>query len=157
MTLELWTLGKSKARWLRDGIAEYTARLPHLVPFTYVEWDGPRLPRKPSPEQVLAAEAAYVLDKLRPRDRLHLFDERGKSYTSRKFAAHLERLQHTGGTRLVFLVGGAYGFGESLYARAQGKVSLSGMTFSHQLVRLLVAEQLYRAYTILRGLPYHND
>ena len=76
---------------------------------------------------------------------------------SRGFADYLERLQHQSGSRIVFLIGGAYGFGESLRQRAQGKVSLSPMTLSHQLVRILAAEQLYRGMSILRGLPYHND
>lgn len=157
MTVAVWTLGRTKEAWLRDGLAVYTARLPHLTAFEYAEWEGPKLPRKPSATQIQTAEADYLLARLRPADQLHLFDERGARFDSRGFAAHLERLQHAGGSRVILLIGGAYGFGESLYARAQGEISLSAMTFSHQVARLLALEQVYRAYTILRGLPYHND
>ena len=157
MTLELWTIGRSRDAWLREGIAVYTKRLPHLIPFVYEELAGPRLGARPTAAATLAAEAAYVLERLRPTDLLYLFDEGGKSFDSRSFADYLERLQHQAGSKIIFLIGGAYGFGESLRARAQGKVSLSPMTLSHQLVRILALEQLYRGMSILRGLPYHND
>ena len=157
MTLALWCVGRSKAPWLREAVETYAARLPHLLPFEYEEWPGPKLPRRPSPQQTLDAEADYLIARLRPTDRLYLFDEGGKAFTSRKFAAYLERLQHQTGARIVFLIGGAYGFGESLQQRADGSVSLSPMTLSHQLVRVVALEQLYRGMSILRGLPYHND
>ena len=157
MTLALWSIGRTKAAWLREATASYAERLPHLLPFEYTEWPGPKLPRRPSAAQMLNAEADYLLAKLKPADRLYLFDEGGKSFTSRKFAAYLERLQHQTGARIVFLIGGAYGFGESLQERAVGSVSLSPMTLSHQLVRVVALEQLYRGMSILRGLPYHND
>ena len=157
MTLELWCTGRSKAPWLRDAIAVYTARLPHLLPFRYEEWPGPKLPRKPTPRHTLDEEAAYVLAKLKLGDVLILLDEGGKTFSSRGFADYLERLQHRSGSRIVFLIGGAYGFGDSLLGRADGKVSLSPMTLSHQLVRVVALEQLYRGMSILRGLPYHND
>jgi 23S rRNA (pseudouridine1915-N3)-methyltransferase len=157
VTVELWTLGKTKTPWLKQGIAQFTERLPHLTPFEYVEWPGPKLPKKPSPEQIKSLEESYLLDKLKPSDQLHLFDEKGKTYTSRAFSNHLEKLQHRGGSKIIFLIGGAFGFGESLYSRANGKVRLSDMTFSHQVIRVMALEQLYRGYTILRGLPYHND
>ncbi|MFK8054634.1 MAG: 23S rRNA (pseudouridine(1915)-N(3))-methyltransferase RlmH [Saprospiraceae bacterium] len=157
MTVELWTLGKTKAPWLKSGIAQFTERLPHLTSFEYVEWPRPKLPKKPSAEQIKSLEQAYLLDKLKPSDQLHLFDEKGKTFTSRGFSEHLEKLQHRGGSRIIFLIGGAFGFGESLYQRATGKIRLSDMTFSHQVVRVMALEQLYRGYSILRGLPYHND
>lgn len=157
MTLALWCIGRSKERWLREATAVYTARLPHLTRFEYEEWPGPKLPKRPTAERTLALEGEYVLAKLKPADRLYLFDEGGEAFTSRRFAAYLEALQHRGGARIVFLVGGAYGFGESLRKRAEGKVSLSPMTLSHQLVRAVALEQLYRGLSILRGLPYHND
>ena len=157
MTLELWCIGRSREAWLRDGIAVYTARLPHLIPFRYDELPGPRLPARATPELTLAREADHVLDRLRATDLVYLFDERGRAMDSRAFADYLERLQHQAGSRVVFLIGGAYGFGESLRQRARGTVSLSPMTLSHQLVRILAAEQLYRGMSILRGLPYHND
>ena len=157
MIIELWCIGKSKAPWLREATAVYAKRLPHLVPFAYHELPGPKLPRRPTPEQTMAAESAYVLARLQPADVLYLFDERGEAMSSRVFAAFLEKIQHQAGSRLVFLIGGAYGFGESLRARAVGGVSLSPMTLSHQLVRVVALEQLYRGMSILRNLPYHND
>ena len=135
----------------------YAARLPHLTPFRYEEWPGPKLPKKPTPARTLELEAEYLLAKLKPADHLCLFDEGGRGFTSRAFAAHLESLQHRSASRIVFLIGGAYGFGESLRQRADERVSLSPMTLSHQLVRAVALEQLYRGVSILRGLPYHND
>ena len=157
MTLELWCIGRSKEPWLREATDIYATRLPHLTPFRYEEWPGPKLPRKPTAERTLELEADYVHAKLKPTDLLYLFDEGGRSFSSRRFADYLERLQHQSGSRIIFLVGGAYGFGESLRKRAVGKVSLSPMTLSHQLVRVVALEQLYRGLSILRGLPYHND
>ncbi len=157
MTLELWCIGRSKEAWLREAVAVYAKRLPHLIPFRYEELPGPRLPPKPTAAKSLDLESEYVLARLKPTDLLYLFDEGGKSMDSRAFAAYLERTQHQSGSRVVFLIGGAYGFGESLRERAQGKVSLSPMTLSHQLVRAVAMEQLYRAMSILRNLPYHND
>ena len=157
MTLELWSIGRSKAAWLREATAIYATRLPHLLPFRYQEWPGPKLPRRAGPTHTLQLEAEYVLGKLRRQDVFILFDEGGKEMTSRGFADYLERLQHRGGSRIIFLIGGAYGFGESLRARADGQVALSPMTLSHQLVRVVALEQLYRGMSILRGLPYHND
>ena len=157
MTVELWTLGKSKDAWLKEGIDVFTKRIPHLTSFSYSELDGPRLSPKPTADQVKSAESAYILAKLKSTDQLYLFDENGKAFTSRGFSEFLEQLQHRGGSRIIFLIGGAFGFSESLYQRAQGKVRLSNMTFSHQVVRIMALEQLYRGYSILRGLPYHND
>lgn len=155
--MELWCIGRSKQAWLRGAIETYVARLPHLIPFRYEELPGPRLPPKPSPSKILALEGDYVTSHLKPGDRLYLFDEAGRAMDSRTFATYLERTQHQTGSRVVFLIGGAYGFGESLRARAVGTVSLSPMTLSHQLVRAVALEQLYRAMSILRNLPYHND
>lgn len=157
MTLALWCVGRTKEAWLREASAVYTARLPHLTRFEYEEWPGPKLPKMASPKQTLELEAKYLRLKLKPNDRLFLFDERGKVLTSRRFAAHLESLQTGGGSRIIFLIGGAYGFEESIRTRAEGSVSLSPMTLSHQLVRAVALEQLYRALSITRGLPYHND
>jgi len=157
VNVELWTLGKTKTPWLKTGIAQFTDRIPHLTTFVYTEWPGPKLPKKPNKNQIISLEENYLLEKLKPSDQLHLFDEKGKTFNSRAFAAHLEKLQHRGGSRIIFLIGGAFGFGESLYARANGKVRLSDMTFSHQVIRIMALEQLYRGYSILRGLPYHND
>ena len=157
MTVALWTFGRSKAPWLVEARDQYLKRLKPLVRLDYLELAGIKLPRKPDAATTKRLEAEHVLAKLAAGDRLILFDERGRAHTSRAFAQYLERLQHQGGSRIVLLVGGAYGFDESLYARAEGKLRVSDMTFSHQLVRVLILEQLYRAYAILNNHPYHND
>lgn len=157
MTVALWALGRTKDAGVAARIRELAKRTARLGRFEYAELDGPRVSGKAEPAQVKRAEADYLLGRLGGNDRLQLLDERGKRFDSRAFAAWLDGLQLGGGSRLVFLVGGAYGFGDSLYARAEASVSLSDMTFSHQLARLMAVEQLYRAHAILRGHPYHND
>lgn len=98
-----------------------------------------------------------MLDRLQPGDVLVLLDERGKEFTSREFSTFLENKMQTVSKRLVLLIGGPYGFSQRIYDAAQGKISLSKMTFSHQMVRLFLVEQIYRAFTIMRGEPYHHD
>lgn len=159
MRVELWSVGPTKETWLRAGIEEYSRRLPRLTPFEYREIPLPKLrgASRTDAEAHRQAEAALVEGKLGPSDRLFLFDERGRRLTSRGLAEYIERLQHGGGSRIVLLIGGAYGFGDSLKLRAEGAIRLSDLTLTHQMARLLALEQLYRAYSILRGLPYHND
>ena len=98
-----------------------------------------------------------MTEAFQPGDRVILLDERGKEYTSREFAGFIDRSMSQSVKRLVFVVGGPYGFSQAVYDRADGKISLSRMTFSHEMVRLFFAEQIYRAMTILRGEPYHHD
>ena len=112
---------------------------------------------KLSADEQKRAEGAEILRLLQSSDRLVLLDERGKELTSRAFAGYMEKAMASGLRRLVFLIGGPYGFSEEVYGRADDQVSLSKMTFSHQMVRLFAVEQLYRAQTILRGEPYHHD
>jgi len=112
---------------------------------------------KLTPEEQKRAEGIELLRYITPTDRVYLFDERGESYTSRVFATFIERAMVSGERRLVFIIGGPYGFSPEVYERADGQVSLSRMTFSHQMVRLFAIEQLYRAQTIIRGEPYHHD
>ena len=102
-------------------------------------------------------EGELILSKIGPYDHLLLFDENGKTFTSVGFSKFLQKKMNSGIKTLVFVIGGPYGFSEEVYAKAQGKVSLSSMTFSHQMVRLFITEQIYRAYTILKGEPYHHQ
>ena len=157
MKVELWVVGRTKEPWLREGMAPYLTRLPRLTAFAYEEVHPGKVRGTPDARALLAAESAAVESRLAPGDRLVLFDERGRRLTSRGLADHLESLQHGGGSRIVLLLGGAYGFGERLRARAEGSLRLSDLTLTHQMARLLALEQVYRAYSILRGLPYHND
>ena len=102
-------------------------------------------------------EGEVILAKLQPSDMVILLDERGKEFTSREFAVWMEKQMASGRKRIVFVIGGPYGFSQSVYDRADGKVSMSKMTFNHEMIRLFFVEQMYRAMTILRGEPYHHD
>ena len=159
MRVALWSIGPTREAWLREGIELYRERLPRLAPFEYREIPSPKLrgASRTDADAHRQAEAALVEGKLGATDRLFLFDERGRRLTSRALADYLERLQHGGGSRIVLLIGGAYGFGDGIKRRAEGTIRLSDLTLTHQMARLLALEQLYRAYSILRGLPYHND
>ena len=140
-----------------DAIADYAARIGHYVPFTIEELPDLRGTKALTEEQQKEREADQVMAALQPGDVLVLLDERGRELTSRELAAWLERKMQTVSRRLVFLVGGPYGFAPRIYEAAQGCLSLSRLTFSHQMVRLFLVEQIYRACTIIRGEPYHHD
>ena len=157
MNLTLLTVGKTDVKWVKEGLDLYSARLQHYVPFQLTEIPQLKKAASLSRQQIKEKEGELILKQLDPSDRLILLDERGEQRSSLDFAAYLEKQLSAGGHGLVFAVGGAYGFSEAVYARAQGQVSLSRMTFSHQMVRVLFAEQLYRAFTILKGEPYHHE
>lgn len=156
MKIELWTIGETNERYLKEGIEIYQKRLKHYTNFTIQDYKI-KHPKSANSKVVKKLEADFVIGKLIPSDVLILLDEKGKEYTSRTFADFIEKKQVAGVRRLVFLIGGAFGFDDALYKRANGKLSLSQMTFSHQMIRLFFCEQLYRAYTILNNEPYHND
>ncbi len=157
MKVALWMIGKTADAYLETGIAVYAQRLKHYLPFSIEVVPDVLQGSKLHPEQLKEREAEAVLDRLKKEDVLILLDERGQTFTSEAFARFLEQRLNTSGKRLIFLIGGAYGFADALYARANGQVALSAMTFSHQMVRLFFVEQLYRAMTILRNEPYHNN
>lgn len=148
-------IGKTTEVYLREGIDKYAARIPRYVPFELRVLPDVRL-KAPSADRQKEAEGDALLATLRPGDALILLDERGKEYTSRELAAFLDRRMSTLGGNLVLAIGGPYGFSRKVYDRADGMMSLSRMTFPHELVRLFLVEQLYRAMTILRGEPYHH-
>lgn len=157
MNLEILTIGKTKTAYIKTGIEEYSKRLGRYLPFDITEIaDVKNAGRLPQEEQK-TAEGEIILSRVSPSDYLWLLDERGKEYTSREFAGRLETLMASGKKRLLLVVGGPYGFSKPVYNRADGMLSLSKMTFNHEMVRLFAAEQIYRAMTILRGEPYHHD
>lgn len=156
MKVELWAVGKTKEAYLAQGIDLYVKRLGHYLKFEMTAWPDIRKAGKLSPEQLREKEGELLLEKLDKGDYLILLDERGRTYTSEAFAEFLNHKFQLSHRRLIFLIGGAYGFSPALYARADHQLSLSAMTFSHQMVRLFLAEQLYRAMTILNNEPYHN-
>ena len=150
----IWT-GKTTEAYLETGISIYLKRLVHYVPFETVTI--PDIKRAHLTEsQQKQSEGDALLQKLQPGDVVILLDEKGKTCTSVQFARYIEGRMLAGIKRLVFVIGGPYGFSDEVYRRADGLVSLSAMTFSHQMVRLVFVEQLYRAFTILRGEPYHH-
>jgi len=149
-------VGRTQEPYLREGIGIFAKRLPHYLPFEQDVIPDLRKSKGLTPDQFKQREGEAILARLDPGDQLILLDEAGKSFTSEDFAQWIDRRLQQSARRLVFQVGGAYGFSPDVYQRAQAKIALSGMTFSHQMVRLFFLEQLYRAMTILRNEPYHN-
>ena len=157
MQLSLLVLGKTDSAQIETEIKRYESRLRHYLPFELKVIPDVRRGSKLTPEEQKRAEGIELLRYITPTDRVYLFDARGESYTSRAFATFIERAMVSGERRMVFAIGGPYGFSSEVYERADGQVSLSRMTFSHQMVRLFAIEQLYRVQTIIRGEPYHHD
>lgn len=157
MEIELLTVGKTQSKLLIDLIGEYTRRLKHYIPYNIVEIPDVKNAGKLSKEERKEAEGEVILGKLTPSDVVILLDERGDMPSSREFSVLLQKFMSAGHRRVVFVVGGPYGFSSKVYDRANRLLSLSKMTFSHEMVRLFFTEQVYRAMTILNGEPYHHD
>ncbi|MGQ1787575.1 MULTISPECIES: 23S rRNA (pseudouridine(1915)-N(3))-methyltransferase RlmH [unclassified Saccharicrinis] len=157
MKIILVLIGKTDEAYLDTGIKKYVDRLKHYIPFEMKVIPDLRNTRKMTEDQQKNKEGALILQHVQPGDELVLLDEGGKVFSSREFAGFMEQKLLIGLKRLVFVVGGPYGFSKDVYDKANGKVSLSKMTFSHQMVRLIFAEQMYRAMTILKNQPYHHD
>ena len=149
-------MGKTDIRWVAEGLEMYASRLLHYAPFAVKELPELKGTASLSHDQVKTREGELLLAAVRPSDTVVLLDEHGDEYTSVQFASRLQKWM-LAGKDIVFVIGGAYGFSPAVYQRASSKLSLSRMTCSHQLVRTIFAEQLYRAFTILRGEPYHNE
>ena len=156
MRILLLTMGKTDIRWVAEGLEMYSSRLVHYVPFSVKELPELKGTGSLRSEQIKQKEGEALLKAIKPADTVILLDERGEEFTSKQFAERMGKYLQAG-KDVVFVVGGAYGFSPSMYERAQAKLSLSKMTCSHQLVRTVFAEQLYRAFTILKGEPYHNE
>ncbi len=156
MKVSLVLVGKTDENWIREGIEIYTKRLKHYLPFSNIELPSLKNTGNFSPAQQKEKEGELILKACTGADCVFLLDEQGKAYSSSQFAAFLQVQMNASVRHLVFVVGGAYGFSDEVYSRAQGKISLSQMTFTHQMVRLFYTEQLYRAMTILKGEKYHH-
>ena len=157
MKIALLTVGKTDRDWVRQGLDIYVSRLKHYIPFSIIEIPELKNVSALSKEQIKAREGELILKNIRPTDDVILMDEHGKEYTSVDFASLLQKKITYEGKDIVFIIGGAYGFSDEVYRRANSKISLSRMTFSHQMVRAIFAEQIYRAFTIMRGEPYHHE
>ena len=156
MNIKLLCIGKTDDRNLESLISVYTNRLKHYVNFELEIIPDLKKTKNLSEKQQKEKEGELILSKITPQDQLILLDENGKELSSVKFADYLQKKMNSGIKTLVFVIGGPYGFSEAVYAKAQGKVSLSKMTFSHQMIRLFITEQIYRGFTILRNEPYHH-
>lgn len=156
--MRLLTVGKTDAGWVREGLEIYASRLRRYVPFALHELPELKNAASLGRAQIREKEGELILGSTKPADRVLLLDEHGKEFRSVEFAKELEGMAALGGGKdLVFVIGGAYGFSDAVYARCDGKISLSRMTFPHQMVRVIFLEQLYRAFTIIKGEPYHHE
>jgi 23S rRNA (pseudouridine1915-N3)-methyltransferase len=156
MKIELIQVGKTVNKIFVEGINEYLGRIKHYVPFNITTIPEIKNTKSLSESQQKTLEGTLILKQLQAQDTVVLLDEHGKEFRSVEFAAWLEKQQQVA-RRLVFVIGGPYGFSDDVYERANSKISLSKMTFSHQMVRLIFCEQLYRACIIIQGEPYHHE
>ena len=155
MEIKLVVVGKTKNKELISLIEDYIKRINFFNKFQIIEVNSVKT-RKNNSDEIKKIECENILKKIKKNDVIFLLDEKGKNYNSREFADFLKvRFQES--KTIVFVIGGAFGFSKDLYTKSKGLVSLSKMTFSHQIIRLFFTEQLYRAFTILNNHPYHND
>jgi len=150
-------MGKTNFSFIKEGINLYIRRLKRYIKFEFIELPDVKGAKNLSDNELKKRETDIYLKKIQAGDFVILLDEKGKEFNSREFALFIEKKNIQAVKHLVFIVGGAYGFSEKMYQIAKQKISLSQMTFSHQIVRLIFMEQLYRAFSIIKGEPYHND
>jgi 23S rRNA (pseudouridine1915-N3)-methyltransferase len=157
MKIKLLVVGKTEHKGLQAMILEYQKRLKHYIKFELEVIPALKATKNMSVAEQQEKEGEAILARISSSDMMFLLDEQGKQYASVDFANYLQKLMNAGTRQLVFVVGGPYGFSTTVQSRAQDKMSLSLMTFSHQMVRLFFIEQLYRGFTILRNEPYHHQ
>jgi 23S rRNA (pseudouridine1915-N3)-methyltransferase len=157
MKVEFWVIGKTSFPYLDEGNDIYLNRIKHYLPFQMVTIPDIKNRKKLSEPEIKKREGEVILSKLNSGDFLILMDERGKQRTSVQFSEHFQSLLQQSYKRIIFLIGGAYGFSDAVYERSNTKMSLSNMTFSHQMVRLIFLEQFYRALAIMNNEPYHHS
>ena len=156
MKITFLVTGKNKDSYLTEGINVYIKRLKKYISFEFKEISGVKSTKKYSIEEIKQREGEALLKQIPANGYMVLLDERGKQMNSENFAGWLKKSMVQSTQHLIFVVGGAYGFSETVYKAASAKLSLSSMTFSHQVIRLMFMEQLYRAFTIIHGEPYHH-
>lgn len=157
MKIEILVTGKTKTDFFKKGIEAYLCRLLHYVPCALVELPDVKVTAAKGEAGQKIAEGKQMMSYFEQSDTVVLLDERGTQFSSREFAGFMQKRMASGAKRLLFVVGGTYGFSDEVYQRADYKMSLSRMTFPHDMVRLIFVEQLYRAMSILRNEPYHHD
>ncbi len=157
MKIELAVIGKTSIGYLKQGIDEYIKRLKHYVPFEIKYIDDIKNTKNISENQQKRTEGTKILSLLDKSDFVVLLDEHGKEYTSMQYSSYIQKRMLSGAKKVVFVIGGPYGFSQEMYDRANDKISFSKMTFNHEMIRLIFTEQLYRAYTIINHEPYHHE
>ncbi len=157
MKTKLLMIGKTRESFIETGYGLYKNRINHYLPFEDQTISGLKKNKSLSPSEIKTLEGELILKSLKSQDIVVLLDEKGKSYNSTEFAGFIQKKMNLGTRQLIFVIGGAYGFSPNVYQRANHQLSLSKMTFSHQIIRLIFMEQFYRAMTILRNEPYHNQ
>lgn len=157
MKITFLTIGKTTFPFVKEGCDIFIKRIKHYTPFELIELPELKNVSSLSREQIKEREGEVFLKNIKESDKVILLDERGKNYTSIEWSKVMEKEMASGTKSIIFIVGGAYGFSQKIYERANSKLSLSSMTFSHQIIRLFFVEQLYRAFTIIKGEPYHNE
>lgn len=157
MKIVLLAIGKTNAKYLQEGIEQYIKRLGHYIPFEFKILPDVKTTKGLSQKKQKEMEGQMFLNSIQAGDVVVLLDEHGKEMTSRDFSTYIDKKMVTVAKNLIFVIGGPYGFSQDMYSRANEKLSLSKMTFSHEMIRLFFIEQMYRAMTILKGEPYHHD
>ena len=157
MKILLIVVGKTDQKWLMDGIGQYAERLTHFAQFEIQVIPDIKNTKNMEEQVQKVREGEQIIKLLQPSDDVYLLDDKGREMTSPQMAQWLEKRMAQSTKRLVFIIGGPYGFSPDVYDRVPGRISLSRMTFSHQMVRLIFTEQLYRAFSILNNLPYHHE
>lgn len=157
MKINLIVVGKTHKSFLTEGENEYLKRLRKYIQFEKIEIPDLKNAKKMTQTQIKEEEGRLILSKINPNGLVVLLDDKGKSYSSVEFSSWMQNQMNRGYKHLTFVVGGAYGFSSGVYQKANQKISLSKMTFSHQMVRLFFIEQLYRGFTILNNEPYHHE
>lgn len=156
MKITLLLVGKTSFPYINEGISLYEKRLKFYVNYNKIEIPELKNASSLTQEQIKEKEGELILKNVKPNEELILLDERGKIFSSEGWAEHIQKKITYTGKDIVFVVGGAYGFSQTVYGRASELFSLSKMTFSHQIIRVIFLEQLYRAFTIIKGEPYHH-
>ncbi len=157
MNIKLIFVGKTEEKYLQEGIEIYEIRLKNYINFETIVIPSLKDTKNLSPQIVKEKEGELILKQVSKYDKIILFDEKGLEFTSMDYSVFLQKHMNAGVKNLCFVVGGAFGFSDEVYKKADQKVALSKMTFSHQMIRLLIVEQIYRAFTILKNEPYHNQ
>ena len=157
MKITLIYVGKTGKSFLIEGEKEYTRRVKHYVPFEVIELADIKNAKNRSEDEIKNLEGKQILEKIKPNDFVILLDENGSEFSSVGFSNYIQKQFNSGVQAVVFVIGGPYGFDSSVYSRANDQLSLSKLTFSHQMIRMFFIEQLYRGLTILRNEPYHHQ